>query len=110
MGNSGLWMSYAREVSFIEYMNTQVRRRQSHGAVERLHQIIQEEFYKITFRKKLYPSLESIQADLDEFVALYNAERTNQGRFCQGGLPCSLFCKDSPCIRNLFLKGWREKK
>jgi hypothetical protein len=53
----------------IEHTRIRVRHPQTNGAVERLNQTIQEEFYKVAFRKKLYRSLEEIQADLDEFVA-----------------------------------------
>ena len=41
----------------------------------------------MAFRKKLYRTIEEIQADLDEFMECYNSERTNQGRYCQGWTP-----------------------
>jgi hypothetical protein len=75
----------------IEHTRTRVRRPQTNGAVERLNQTIQEEFYKVAFRKKLYTSLEEVQADLDEFMRWYNMERTNQGRYCQGRTPMETF-------------------
>ena len=71
----------------IEHTRIKVRHPQTNGAVERLNQTIQEEFYKVAFRKKLYCSLEEIQADLDEFMLWYNTERTNQGRYCKGRTP-----------------------
>jgi hypothetical protein len=52
--------------------------------VERLNQTIQEEFCQAAFRKKIYRSIEEIQADLDEFIAWYNTVRTDQGSYCQG--------------------------
>ena len=52
---------------------------------------MQEEFYKVAFRKKLYRSIEEIQADLDEFMRWYNTERTNQGKYCQGRTPMETF-------------------
>ncbi len=39
----------------IEHTRTKVRHPQTNGAVERLHQTIQNEFYEVAFRKKLYP-------------------------------------------------------
>jgi len=75
----------------IEHTRTKVRRPQTNGSVERLNQTIQEEFYKVAFRKKLYTSLEEIQTDLDEFMRWYNMERTNQGRYCQGRTPMETF-------------------
>jgi transposase InsO family protein len=71
----------------IEHTRIKVRHPQTNGAVEKLNQTIQEEFYKVAFRKKLYRSLEDIQDDLDEFMTWYNTERTNQGRYCKGKTP-----------------------
>ncbi len=75
----------------IEHTRTKVRRPQTNGAVERLHQTIQNEFYQVAFRKKLYHTIEEIQADLDTFMEQYNTERTNQGRYCQGRTPFQTF-------------------
>jgi len=74
-------------LSDIEHTRTKVRRPQTNGSVERLNQTIQDEFYQVAFRKKLYQTLEEIQADLDDFMATYNNERTNQGKYCQGRTP-----------------------
>lgn len=75
----------------IEHTRTRVRRPQTNGSVERLNQIIKDEFYEVAFRKKLYRSLEEIQVDLDEFMKYYNEERTNQGKYCQGRTPMQTF-------------------
>jgi len=75
----------------IDHTKIKPRRPQTNGSVERLNQTIEDEFYKVAFRKKLYKSLEEIQADLDEFMAYYNNERTNQGRHCQGRTPVETF-------------------
>jgi transposase InsO family protein len=71
----------------IEHTRIRVRRPQTNGSVERLNQIIKEEFYGVAFRKKLYGTIEDIQTDLDEYMRYYNEERTNQGRYCQGRTP-----------------------
>ncbi len=68
----------------IEHTRTKPRHPQTNGAAEKLNQTIEDEFYGVAFRKKLYKSLEEIQADLDQFIDFYNNERTNQGRYCQG--------------------------
>lgn len=78
-------------INNIDHTRTKVRSPQTNGAVERLHQTIQDEFYQVAFRKKLYRSLEEIQADLDVFMDQYNTERTNQGRYCQGRTPFQTF-------------------
>ena len=75
----------------IEHTRTKVRKPQTNGAVERLNQTIQDEFYSVAFRKKLYRTVEEIQEDLDVFLQYYNRERTNQGRYCQGRTPCETF-------------------
>lgn len=80
----------------IEHTRIKVRHPQTNGAVERLNQTVQEEFYKVAFRKKLYRSIQEIQTDLDEFMSWYNNERTNQGRYCQGRTPMQTFTDDLP--------------
>lgn len=80
----------------IEHTRIRVRHPQTNGAVERLNQTIQEEFYKVAFRRKLYRTLDEIQADLDTFMSWYNNERTNQGRYCQGRTPMQTFTDDLP--------------
>lgn len=75
----------------IEHTKTKTKSPQTNGAVERLNQTIENEFYQVWFRKKLYRTLEEIQADLDEFMDYYNRERTNQGRYCQGRTPYQTF-------------------
>ena len=56
--------------------------------------------YQITFRKKVYQSIEELQADPDEWIDFYNTpigdchaitcravERTHQGKMCCGRTP-----------------------
>ena len=52
---------------------------------------MQEEFYAVAFRKKLYESLEQLQADLDDWMEYYNNERTHSGRYCYGKTPMQTF-------------------
>ena len=44
----------------LEHTRIKVRHPQTNGAVERLNQTIQEGFYKVAFRKKIYRSLPEI--------------------------------------------------
>ena len=60
---------------------------QTNGICERFHKTILQEFYQITFRKKLYSTLEELQADLDIWLKFYNTERTRQGKMCCGRTP-----------------------
>ena len=75
----------------IEHSKTQVRSPQSNGICERLNRTIKEEFYSIAFRKKLYTSLEELQADLDEWIEFYNNKRPHSGRYCYGKTPMETF-------------------
>lgn len=45
------------------------------------------EFYQVTFRKKVYSTLEALQQDLDAWLIHYNMERTHQGKMCCGRTP-----------------------
>ncbi len=52
---------------------------------------MQDEFYAVTFRKKLYDSLELLQYDLDQWLNYYNNERPHSGRYCYGKTPMQTF-------------------
>jgi hypothetical protein len=41
----------------------------------------------VTFRKKLYGSMEELQKDLDEWMDYYNNHRTHQEKMCCGRTP-----------------------
>jgi Integrase core domain len=45
------------------------------------------EFYRVAFRKKVYRSIDDLQADLDVWVREYNEARPHQGRWCFGKTP-----------------------
>lgn len=80
----------------IEHSKTQVRHPQSNGICERLHRTMQEEFYAIAFRKKLYDNLELLQQDLDEWMQYYNSDRPHSGRYCYGKTPMGTFIESLP--------------
>jgi len=71
----------------IEHTRTRVRRAQSNGICDRFYRTIQNEFYAIAFRKKLFKSLEELQEELDQWVQYYNEERPHSGRYCYGKTP-----------------------
>jgi transposase InsO family protein len=79
------------QIEGIDHSKTKVRHPQSNGICERLHRTMQDEFYAITFRKKLYQDLEHLQADLDEWLLYYNEERPHSGRYCFGKTPMQTF-------------------
>lgn len=74
-------------INDIEHTKTKAMSPQTNGICERLHKTIWNEFYHITFRKKLYGDLDALQSDLDEWLAHYNNERTHQGKMCCGRTP-----------------------
>lgn len=79
------------QIEGIEHSKTQVRHPQSNGICERLHRTMQEEFYAVAFRKKLYTSLQQLQLDLDQWLEYYNTERTHSGKYCYGKTPMQTF-------------------
>jgi transposase InsO family protein len=74
-------------VNEIEHTKTKARSPQTNGICERFHKTILQEFYQVAFRKKLYTTLDQLQADLDQWLEYYNNERTHQGKMCNGRTP-----------------------
>ena len=79
------------QLNEIEHTKTKVKSPQTNGICERFHQTVLNEFYKVTFRKKIYSDIETLQIDLDEYIQKYNNERTHQGKRCQGKTPMETF-------------------
>ena len=75
----------------IEHNRTKVKSPQTNGICERFHKTLLNEFYRVTFRKTLYRTLEQLQADLDAYVEDYNQRRPHQGRWCFGKTPMQTF-------------------
>ncbi|AAN53042.1 IS481-like element ISSod13 family transposase [Shewanella oneidensis MR-1] len=74
-------------INDIDHTKTKAMSPQTNGICERFHKTILNEFYQVTFRKKLYQTLEELQKDLDEWLSYYNNERTHQGKMCNGRTP-----------------------
>lgn len=75
----------------IDHSRTKVRHPQTNGICERLHRTMQDEFYAITFRKKLYDTLDALQEDLDAWLLHYNQQRPHSGRYYFGKTPMQTF-------------------
>ncbi len=75
----------------IEHTRTKAKSPQTNGICERFHQSIQNEFYASAFKRRLYHSLDELQADLDVWLQSYNAERTHSGKYCYGKTPLQTF-------------------
>ena len=89
-------------VNDIDHTKTKAKSPQTNGICERFHKTVLQEFYQVTFRKKLYTDIESLQHDLDEWLIHYNTERTHQGKMCCGRTPFETL-EDGKRI-------WQEKK
>lgn len=74
-------------INNIDHTKTKTQSPQTNGICERFHKTILQEFYQVTFRKKLYDNIEQLQKDLDEWLYSYNNERTHQGKMCCGRTP-----------------------
>jgi transposase InsO family protein len=89
-------------INDIEHTKTKARSPQTNGICERFHKTMLQEFYQVTFRKKIYRDLETLQFDLDLWLEEYNHDRTHQGKMCCGRTPMETL-EDGKQI-------WKEKK
>ena len=78
-------------INDIDHTKTKAMSPQTNGICERFHKTILNEFYQITFRKKLYGTLEELKQDLDDWIKYYNNDRTHQGKMCCGRTPIEKF-------------------
>ncbi len=78
-------------VENIDHSRTKARHPQTNGICERFHRTMQDEFYAVAFRKKVYTTLEELQRDVDEWLEQYNRERTHTGKYCFGRTPLQTF-------------------
>ena len=90
-------------VENIDHTRTKVKSPQTKGIVERLHKTMLNEFYRITFGKKIYTTLAELQTDFDEWLRYYNEERIHQGRWCYGRTPKPTFIETIPLAKEKLL-------
>ena len=60
------------DLSRAEHTNTKMHHPQTNDICERFHITILQEFYQVTFRRKIYLSIEQLQRDLDVWLHDYN--------------------------------------
>jgi transposase InsO family protein len=75
----------------IDHTKTKARSPQTNGICERFHRTMQDEFYSVAFRKRLYTSLEQLQGDVDAWITDYNERRPHSGKYCFGKTPLETF-------------------
>ena len=86
-------------VEDIDHSRTKARSPQTNGICERFHKTVLQEFYQVAFRKRIYISIEQLQADLDAWITGYNEQRPHQGRWCYGKTPMQTFLDTIPLAR-----------
>lgn len=86
-------------VEDVDHSRAKTKSPQTNGIVERLHKTMLNEFNRIAFRKKIYRSIEELQADLDEWVTSYNEQRPHQGRWCFGKTPMQTCIDATPLAK-----------
>ena len=90
-------------VENIDHTRTKTRHPQTNGICERFHKTMLNEFYRVAFRKKIYQTLENLQADLDVWMQEYNDRRPHQGRWCYGKTPMHTFIDSVPLAKEKML-------
>jgi len=64
--------------------------------VERFNRTLKEEFFSLAYRRKIYDSVEALQADLDAFIPFYNERRAHHGYRTKGRTPMQTFLDHQP--------------
>ena len=94
----------------IDHTKTKAKSPQTNGICERFHRTIQDEFYAIAFRKKIYRSIEELQLDLNSWLSYYNNERTHTGKHCYGKTPMQTFLDSKTIAKEKLLETLAEKQ
>jgi transposase InsO family protein len=91
-------------VENIDHTRTKAKSPQTNGICERFHKTVLDEFYRVAFRKRVYQTIEALQADLDAWMREYNEVRSHQGRWCYGKTPMQTFIDTLPVAREKLLQ------
>lgn len=93
----------------IDHTTTKARSPQTNGICERFHRTILNEFYSVTFRKKIYNSIEQLQIDLDQWLEEYNTDRPHSGKYCLGKTPYQTWIDSIPLAKEKYLDEIQDK-
>lgn len=88
----------------IDHSKIKAKSPQTNGICERFNRTVQNEFYAIAFRKKIYTSIEQLQTDLDTWMNSYNTQRTHSGKYCFGKTPMQTFLEGMEVARRYQLQ------
>jgi len=95
-------------VENIDHTRTKTRSPQTNGIVERFHKTMLDEFYRVAFRRKVYDTIDALQADLDAWIEEYNEIRTHQGKYCFGKTPMQTFLDASQLAHDKQIGGQQQ--
>lgn len=93
----------------IDHSRTKARHPQTNGICERFHRTMQDEFYAVAFRKKIYNSIEELQVDADLWIEYYNKERPHSGKYCLGRTPWQTWNESLDLAKNKILNTLFQK-
>lgn len=65
---------------------------------------MKNEFYDVAFRKKIYSSLEELQADVEQWLKEYNELRPHSGKYCYGKTPLQTFIESKKLAQEKMLE------
>jgi len=88
----------------IDHSRTKARHPQTNGICERFHKTMQDEFYAIAFRKKIYNTIDELQVDVDLWIEHYNKERPHSGKYCLGRTPWQTWNESLYLTKNKMLE------
>ncbi len=90
-------------VEDIDHTRTKAKSPQTNSICERFHKTVLNEYYRVTFLKKVYNTLDELPADLDAWLKLYNKERPHESRRCYGKTPMETFIDSIPLAKQKML-------
>ena len=90
-------------VEDIGHTRTKAKSPQTNGICERFNKTMLDEFYRVAFRRKVYNTIDELQADLDDWLREYNEERVHSGKYCYGKTPMKTFLDSLPIAKEKML-------
>ncbi len=87
----------------IDHTRTKAKSPQTNGICERFHKTVLDEFYRVAFRKRLYRTIDELQADLDTWIREYNEVPDPPGPMVLRQTPMQTFVDTLPLAREKLL-------
>ena len=85
-------------VEDIDHSRTKTKSPQTNGICERFHKTVQNEFYRIAFRKKMYRSIDELQGSIS-ICGFANTMTRDHIRWCLGKPPMQRFLDAIPMTK-----------